>query len=54
MEELRPVNELGERHGKWCITYRGYTAYFVNGKIFGFAEDLDVDAIDYQSEYYAK
>ena len=34
--------------------YSGYTAYYVKGNIFGFSEDIDVEAIVYQSEYYAK
>ena len=61
MEEVKPVNGLGQRHGKWIITpkpksfiYSGYTAYFVNGEIFGFSEDIDIDETVYQSEYYAK
>jgi hypothetical protein len=59
MEELKPVNGLGQRHGKWYIIpksfdYTGYSAYFVNDEIFGFSEDLNVESIVYQSEYYAK
>jgi len=65
MEELKPVNGLGQRHGKWYIIPKtrpfkydnlssGYSAYFVNDEIFGFSEDLDVDETVYQSEYYAK
>ena len=61
MEEVKPVNGLGQRHGKWCIIpkpksfiHSGYTAYFVNDEIFGFSEDIDVGGIVYQSEYYAK
>ena len=59
MEELKPVNGLGQRHGKWCIIpksfiYNGYSAYFVNDEIFGFSEDIDIDETVYQSEYYAK
>lgn len=62
MEEHKtPVNGLGQRHGKWYVIpkpksfiYNGYSAYYVNGEIFGFSEDLDVESIVYQSEYYAK
>jgi hypothetical protein len=61
MEEIKPVNSLSQRHGKWYVTpkpksfiYSGYTAYYVKGNIFGFSEDIDVEAIVYQSEYYAK
>lgn len=61
MEDLKPINNLGQRHGKWIITpkpksfiYSGYIAYFVNDEIFGFSEDLNEESIVYQSEYYAK
>lgn len=62
MEELKPVNGLGQRHGKWYVIpkqpksfiYSGYSAYFVNNEIFGFSENIDVDETVYQSEYYAK
>jgi hypothetical protein len=60
--ELRPVNQLGLRHGYWLIQPKifeytsyinGYTAHFVNGELFGYIEVFDVDYVVINKEYYA-
>ena len=61
-KELMPHNEQGHRHGFWLIQPKrystinpsvGYTAYFVNGELHGYSEEIDIDYVVINKEYYA-